>query len=181
MKIGIISDTHDDIDNTNKAIDMFEQHDVQVVIHAGDIISPPVIKEFKRLTQKNVKVYGILGNNDGEKHGLENAFDFINGEFLGETGKIDLGGLKFGIYHGMDLKKKEKMIKSGKFDVFIYGHTHRRDPEGNIPNTVGKTLVFNPGCAHRPAKTNYSDPPYFRDPTILIFDTATKEFEFFNL
>lgn len=108
MKVGIISDTHDDIDNTNKAIDIFEQHNVQAVIHAGDIISPPVIKEFKRLTQKNVKVYGILGNNDGEKHGLENAFDFINGEFLGDIGKIDLDGLKFGIYHGMDLKKKKK-------------------------------------------------------------------------
>lgn len=181
MKVGIISDTHDDIDNTNKAIDIFEQHNVHVIIHAGDIISPPVIKEFKRLTQKNVKFYGILGNNDGEKRGLENAFDFINGQFLGESGKIEIDGLKFGIYHGMDLKKKEKMIMSGKFDVFIYGHTHRRDPPNAVLNRVGNTIVFNPGSAHSPAKTNYSDQPYFRDPSILIFDTSTKEFEFFNL
>lgn len=181
MKVGIISDTHDDIDNTNKAIDIFEKHEVQAIIHAGDIISPPIIKEFKRLTQKNVKVYGILGNNDGEKRGLESAFSFINGEFLGESGKINLGGLKFGVYHGTDLKKKEKMIKSGQFDVFIYGHTHKRDPEDNILNTIGNTIVFNPGCAHSSAKTNYSDPPYFRNPSILIFDTATKEFNFLNL
>lgn len=73
------------------------------------------------------------------------------------------------------------MIKSGKFDVFIYGHTHRRDPEGNATNIIGNTMVFNPGCAHKSAKTYYSDPPYFRDPTILIFDTETKEFEFLNL
>ena len=43
MKIGIISDTHDDVDNTNKAIDIFKENDVKAVIHAGDIISPPII------------------------------------------------------------------------------------------------------------------------------------------
>ena len=52
MKIGILSDTHDDIDNTNKAIDIFQENDVKAVIHAGDIISPPVITEFYRLTEK---------------------------------------------------------------------------------------------------------------------------------
>ena len=67
MKIGIISDTHDDITNTNKAIDIFEHNKVEVVIHAGDMISPPVIKEFKRLTENGVKFFGIFGNNDGEK------------------------------------------------------------------------------------------------------------------
>ena len=39
MKIGIISDTHDDITNTNKAIDIFEENKVEVVIHADDISS----------------------------------------------------------------------------------------------------------------------------------------------
>ena len=52
MKIGILSDTHDDIDNTNKAIDIFQENDVKAVIHVGDIISPPVITEFYRLTEK---------------------------------------------------------------------------------------------------------------------------------
>ena len=63
MKIGILSDTHDDIDNTNKAIDIFQENDVKAVIHAGDIISPPVIREFYRLTQNGVKFFGIFGNN----------------------------------------------------------------------------------------------------------------------
>jgi hypothetical protein len=66
MKIGIISDTHDDITNTNKAIDIFEHNKVEIVIHAGDMISPPVINEFKRLTENGVKFFGIFGNNDGE-------------------------------------------------------------------------------------------------------------------
>ena len=51
MKIGIISDTHDDVEYTNRAIDAFEKKDVEVVIHAGDVISPAMILEFKRLTE----------------------------------------------------------------------------------------------------------------------------------
>ena len=52
MKIGMLSDTHDDYENTNKAIDIFQENDVKAVIHVGDIISPPVITEFYRLTEK---------------------------------------------------------------------------------------------------------------------------------
>ena len=48
MKIGIISDSHDDITNVNKAIGIFEEMNVESIIHAGDIISPPIIKEFKK-------------------------------------------------------------------------------------------------------------------------------------
>ena len=77
MKVGIISDTHDDFEATNHAIDIFENNSVDVVIHAGDFISPPIISEFKRLTDKNVKFYGILGNNDGERKGLKNTFEEI--------------------------------------------------------------------------------------------------------
>jgi hypothetical protein len=181
MNVGIISDTHDDIATTNLAIDIFEEKNVKAVIHAGDIISPPIITEFKRLTDKGVEFFGILGNNDGEKNGLKDAFKFINGKFLGDVGKIELAGLKFGIYHGMDLRKKEKMIKSGKFDVFIYGHSHTRDPKDNNLNCVGKTIVFNPGNAHREEKLHYLDKPYFQEPTIIIFDTDSKGFKFFNL
>ena len=181
MKIGIISDTHDDIDNTNKAIDIFQKNDVKAVIHAGDIISPPVITEFYRLTEKGVKLFGIFGNNDGEKRGLKNAFKTIGGELLCDIGKIELDGLKFCIYHGQDLKKKEKIIKSGKFDVFVFGHTHMRYPKDIDAKINNDTIVLNPGTAHSVAKTFASEIQYFGESSIMIFDTTTKQFKFFDL
>ena len=181
MKVGIISDTHDDVDNINKAIDIFENNQVDIIIHAGDIISPPMIKEFQRLTENNVQFFGVLGNNDGERKGLEKAFESIGGKFLGDIGKIEIDGLKFGIYHGTDTKKKEKMINSNKFDVFICGHTHRRFPENEQIEKSGKTIVLNPGNAHSSAKMHYTDPPYFRDPSILIFSTDSESIKIFNL
>ena len=181
MKIGILSDTHDDIDNTNKAIDIFQENDVKAVIHAGAIISPPVITEFYRLTEKGVKLFGIFGNNDGEKNGLKNAFETVSGELLGDVGKIELDGLKFCIYHGQDLKKKEKIIKSGKFDVFVFGHTHTKYPKGVDIGIVNDTIVLNPGTAHSVAKTFASDTQYFGESSIMVFDTTTKQFKFFDL
>jgi putative phosphoesterase len=181
MKIGIISDTHDDVDNINKAIDIFEEEKVEVIIHAGDVISPPMIKEFQRLMENNVQFFGVLGNNDGEKKGLELAFDSINGKLLGDFGKIEIDSLKFGIYHGTDDKKVKKIINSNKFDVFIYGHTHRKFPENVNIEKIGKTIVLNPGSAHSKAKMNYTEPPYFNDPSIMIFSNNSKSIKFYNL
>jgi len=181
MKIGIISDTHDDVENTNKAIDVFVEKNVEVVIHVGDIISPPIIKEFKRLTEKNVDFFGVFGNNDGEKNGLKEAFEWIGGKLLGDVGKIEIDGLKFGIYHGHEVKKTKKMLNSNKFDVFIYGHSHLKDPADNKMKKVGKTMIFNPGSAHKVSETFYTQPNYFRESSVLIFDTQTLEINFINL
>ena len=180
MKIGIISDSHDDVDNVNRAIDIFEKENVKTVIHAGDIISPPIIKEFKKLTDRDVEFFGIFGNNDGEKRGLENAFSYINGKLLGDEGKIEIDALKFCIHHGQDLKKKEKIIASQKFDVFIYGHSHTKHHE-IVQNKKRETIILNPGSSHSQALTNFSDPPYFPAPSIVIFDTVTKESIFVDL
>ena len=180
MKIGIISDSHDDVNNINKAIDIFERNEVMAVIHGGDVISPPLIKEFKRLTEKGVEFFGVFGNNDGERNGLKNAFSFINGKLLGDEGKIELDGLKFCIYHGQDLKKKEKIIASQKFDVFIYGHSHTKHHE-IVQNKKRETIILNPGSSHSQALTNFSDPQYFPAPSIVICDTVTKESIFVDL
>lgn len=181
MILGIISDSHDDLTNINRAIDIFLEKNVELIIHAGDIISPPIIQEFKRVTDKGIRFCGILGNNDGEKNGLKEMFNFINGEFLGEEGKIDVDGLKIGIYHGHEIKKKNKMINSGKFDVFIYGHSHNRDPKDEKLNIVGKTIIFNPGSSHSPAQSMVGERNYFREPSILIFNTKNKDFNFIDL
>jgi len=181
MKIGLISDTHDDIENINKAIDIFLHNEVEIVIHAGDFISPQAVREFKRLIEKNVKFFGVLGNNDGEKKGLTRVFEEINGNLLGDMGKIDVCGIKIGIYHGTDIKKKEKMMYSNKFDVFVYGHTHITIPQLEKIEKIGKTIILNPGNAHRCSEMNYSDPPYFREPSILIFSTDTNNVKIFSL
>jgi uncharacterized protein len=163
MKIGLISDTHDNIQNIQKATSLFNDRRVSFVIHAGDIVSPETVEAFT-----GVKLIGILGNNDLKVEELTNAFDKIGGQLKGEFCEMEQDDLIFAIYHGTNLRRKESLIQSGRYDVVVCGHTHK------VQNKkVEKTLVVNPGTANG-WFFGYSA-------TAAVFDTQTKEPEFLYL
>ena len=176
MKIGIISDTHDDIDNVQNAIEIFREEKVEWIIHAGDFIFPGVIDEFKKLKDELPlsSIIGVLGNNDGEKLILLKKFMELGGKLEGEFVDIVIDGLRFGIYHGTNENLREAAIKSGIYDVFIHGHTHKRREE-----KIGQTLVLNPGTAHKKVKS--ASGLFEEEGGIMIFDTQTKEYKYVYL
>ena len=162
MKIGLISDTHDKIQNIRKAVRIFNDKHVDLVIHAGDFVNPIAVESLA-----GVKTVGVLGNNDTDIAGLTSTFDKIHGELKGEIFETVYDGLKFAIYHGTNLAKREQLIKSGKYDVLIYGHTHRKDNR-----FIGTTRVINPGTAKG----------FFGlFATIAVFDTSSRRLKFINL
>jgi putative phosphoesterase len=185
MQIGIISDTHDDLDNVVKAINIFKKNEVELIIHAGDYVFPGVLErineEFKKLKYNNVKLIGVLGNNDGEKIGLLRAFIEAKGELItDEIGKIiiELDGKKFGVYHGTNKELVNALIQSGKYDVFIYGHTHQRHNE-MFKMAYKKTHVINPGTAHK----NFPniDKKIEEKSCVVIYDSKTEDTKFIEL
>ena len=163
MKIGLISDTHDNIQNIRRAISLFDNKNVSFVIHAGDIVSPEAVEAFF-----GVKVIAVLGNNDLEINGLANAFDKIGGQLNGEFCEMEHDDLIFAIYHGTNSRKKESLIRSGKYNVVVCGHTHKVQYK-----KYGRTLVINPGTANG----------WFfgYNATAAVFDTQSKESELLNL
>ena len=74
MKIAIISDTHDNLPNIRKAVEIINDKDIDLVIHAGDYVSPFTAKEFKKL---NCEMIGVFGNNDGDKAMLLRKFEGV--------------------------------------------------------------------------------------------------------
>jgi uncharacterized protein len=163
MKIGIISDTHDNIENILKAVKEFNSRHVDIVLHAGDFVSPIAVESFA-----GIKLVGILGNNDTDIPGLTSAFNKINGELKGEIFEAAYDDIKLIIYHGTSSTKKEFLINSGKYDMVIYGHTHRK-----VSNKIGRTIVVNPGTAKGWFFGIYA--------TIAVFDTHTRNIEFVSL
>ena len=163
MKIGLISDTHDNIQNTQNAIMSFKDKNVEIVIHAGDIVSPETVEVFD-----GMRLIEVLGNNDLEIRELTRAFDKIRGQLKGAFCEIGQDKLIFAVYHGTDSRRKESLIQCGKYDVVICGHTHRAQNK-----KVGETLVINPGTANG----------WFFGfgATAAIFDTLTRELEFIHL
>src|SRR5918993_4114380 len=163
MKIGLISDTHDYTRNIRMAVREFNENQVDFVIHAGDFVSPIAVESFA-----GVKLVGVLGNNDKDIPGLTSAFNKIHGELRGEIFETVYDGMKFAIYHGTNIAKREQLIKSGNFDVFIYGHTHRKDNR-----YIGTTRIINPGTARGWFFGLFA--------TIAVFDTSTRNLHFINL
>jgi len=134
MKMGIISDTHDNLPQIRKAVKVFNREKVELVLHAGDFVSPFTSLEFKNL---NCPLKGVFGNNDGDKLYLQEKFKGI-GELYPAPYNVNINSKNVIMLH------KEKLIdalaESQKYDVIIYGHTHRSDLR-----KIGKTLIINPG------------------------------------
>src|ERR671918_454487 len=178
MKLGIISDTHDDINNVREAIEIFNREGVQYVIHAGDYVFPGIVMEFKRL---NAKLIGVLGNNDGEKGHLLKSFLEIGGELKGELGEMLIGELKIGIYHGTSAEIKDQLIESGRYNIVICGHTHKKEPVGveiGSYSIDSPTLVLNPGTAHKKVE---SLARAFIEGGVIILDTESQEYKHIGL
>ena len=133
MQIGVISDTHDNIPKLKAAVELFNEEQVELVLHAGDIIAPFAVVAMADL---KCRAIAVLGNNDGEKVILTQKFESI-GELHPNIAKVEIGGRQIAVVHYPDLA--EPLASSGQFDIVIYGHTH----EVNVRKE--KTLILNPG------------------------------------
>jgi putative phosphoesterase len=131
MKIGVMADSHDNLPALVKAVSLFNDAGVSLVLHAGDLISPFTAKPFKQLKCELIAVYG---NNDGEIKGLAEVFD---GRIYRAPYLVQFKGKNILLMHEPD--NLEALAISGKFDAIIYGHTHEIDIR------KGPTLVINPG------------------------------------
>ena len=136
MKIGIISDSHDHHQNVLKAVEVFSRQKVDYVFHAGDIVSPFTAKPFAGVG--GGKFIAVFGNNDGEKLILQSWIKDFGGQIHEYCYKGEVGGRRIFMTHVPSTI--DEVVDSGRFDLVIYGHTHKQDIR-----KVGKTLVINPG------------------------------------
>ena len=133
MLIGILSDSHDNLSYLYKAVETFNGKKVNLVLHAGDFVSPFTSKPFNNLKCKFV---GVFGNNDGDKLLLKDRFKSI-GEIYDDVYEDVIDDNRIILIHKEKLV--EKLAKSGEYDIIIYGHTHKADLR------EGKPLIINPG------------------------------------
>ena len=57
MRIGIVSDTHNNIKNVKKVIRLFNNSKVEKVIHTGDITQPKVLTHFKAVSYTHLRAH----------------------------------------------------------------------------------------------------------------------------
>jgi hypothetical protein len=89
------------------------------------------------LSSLSCPVKAVFGNCDGEKKGLVRILALF-GEIKKEPFSFDYVGRKFLLTHTHFAN--DMHIRSGKYDVIIYGHTHK--PE---IRKASDSLLINPG------------------------------------
>ncbi|PAU94177.1 YfcE family phosphodiesterase [Aliifodinibius salipaludis] len=161
MLIGLIADSHDHVRHIQKAVKIFKERNVELVLHAGDFCSPFTIPPFEGLTLK-----GVFGNNDGDHYLILQKFSEIGATHLGSFGEVTADQKTIALYHGTDMPITEALEQAGKYDVVVSGHTHEKKVE-----FVGNTLAVNPGTAHG----------FDGESSIALLDTDTMDVAFIEL
>ena len=99
MRIGLISDTHDNVALARVAADLFREHRVERTIHLGDVMTRPVLDPLDAPVV-------LRGNNDAPSMGVD---------AWGDTYE----GVRIGAHHG------HHPWNGGEVDLLLHGHSHR--------------------------------------------------------
>ncbi len=129
MKIGVISDTHlTRCDSALASILNTCFSDVEMILHAGDVVEMGVLDMFR-----GREVKAVSGNMDSP--GVR--------EQLPPKLELTLEGIRIGLIHGwgnpFGIRSRLRQA-FGNIDCLVYGHTHQAFNE-----TRDGVLFFNPG------------------------------------
>jgi len=155
--IGIISDTH--IPSRTKEVPtrVFEIfNDVNLIIHAGDLVHLNVIKELEKIAPV-MAVYGNMDPYEVRKH-----LPWIN--------SIALNDWKIGVFHDpgalWGMSGMRKIARENDFDALIFGHTHK-----SFVKEERGFLFINPGSPTNPL------PPLLAKPSVGLLKVTKEKIE----
>jgi uncharacterized protein len=140
MKIGILSDTHDQVERTSRAVAALVGAGAEALIHCGDLTGPDVVYECAPLP-----THFVFGNNDFDHVGLRRAMAEIGAVCLGRSGQFELAGKRIAVAHG-DSNRDLALLSASGPDYLFFGHSHQP-----ADDREGPTRWVNPGALYRAA------------------------------
>lgn len=137
MRIGVVSDTHDNLPNVSRIVGLLNAAGVARVVHTGDITQP---KTLEALANLRAPLVGVYGNNDRERPALEAAAHRHGMHLADPPLHLHWAGRDLTVVHDPEDLTPELLRRHR---IALHGHTHRR-----VLEERRGTLVFNPGeCA----------------------------------
>lgn len=168
MLVGLISDSHDDLESLERALEIFQRMGVDEIIHLGDLVSP---FSLKPILDSGIPFRLLRGNNDAEALTIVMTLE-NDGIYYPGPAEVLLGEKRALLFHGFGSNELTRFAAthiaiSGRFDFVIYGHTHDVHVE-----RVGEALIINPGesCGKLTGRR-----------TAAILETEERRVEIFDL
>lgn len=159
MKIAIMSDSHDHLQNMTAALKLCQEAKVAHILHCGDFVAPFMLQELNRA---GIPVDGVFGNNDGDIYTMTklSLTELHNITLHNVVADLELGGCHIGMTHSPAVGLP--LLQAKTFDLVCWGHTHCF-AEHHLNGHIG----LNPGDI-----MGKEHPGGF-----CLFDTITKEYE----
>ena len=139
MRIGVVSDTHNNLHNVQRIVELFNAAEVARVVHTGDISQPKTLDAFAHL---RAPLHGVYGNNDvGEQPQLMACAARHGFHFVEPPLHLHWHDRHIIVTH--DPKEFAGHL-TDQHELLLHGHTHRL----RVEYESGGRLIFNPGeCA----------------------------------
>ncbi|MCB9149511.1 MAG: YfcE family phosphodiesterase [Caldilineaceae bacterium] len=136
-QIAILSDSHDNIWNLDKALQQVAESGAQVLLHCGDLCAPFVLDQMAQAFAGPIHV--IFGNNDGDGRLLQViASKHSQVTLHGIYAEVAVANRQIALIHYPEPARR--LAQSGQFDLVCYGHDHIKHVE-----SIGECLLVNPG------------------------------------
>lgn len=137
MKIGVLSDTHDNLSNLIYVLNAFRERDITTLIHCGDLTSLDMISHFE-----GFRVIYTTGNMDITNGTIIRRFSQMREDnFAGPVFRGTLGGVRVAATHSHIDGKVMDLVREGGFKWLFHGHTHEKRDE-----VVRGVRIVNPGA-----------------------------------
>lgn len=160
MKVGIISDTHGQIDRLHRAIDLLTAQGADTLVHCGDLGGDDCLRA---LGHSGKPAYAVCGNVDRQLPHLMDLAAEVGVEMHWEVIEVPLGDGRYLVAtHGHDAQLVSELLAGRQFPYVCHGHSHQRRDE-----RVGGVHVINPGALHRAKSLS-----------VALLDTAKDKVEF---
>lgn len=143
MKIGVISDIHDNLANLKKALEYLNNEKVFKILFCGDLTSPSTTSYFKI---SKCPILAVFGNIDRDRVNIINEInkdkiDITYAPKLGLMWDLKIANYRFALIHGHQNEIVKALIDSKLYNCVLTGHTHLAQIK-----KINKTLWINPGC-----------------------------------
>ena len=164
MKIAVVSDSHDHKPLLRCAIAQALTHNIEAVIHCGDVVAPSTLEQ---LGEHGMPIYVIHGNNQGDAWGMARlaAKPEHQINYLGQDGTLELGGRTVFVVHYPHYARA--MAATGDFDLVCCGHSHEAGIKSQANLNGKQTIILNPGTVGGVGA----------EPTFAIVDLATLDIQ----
>ena len=139
MRLGILSDTHDELVRTRHAVHMLRDAGAEALVHCGDLASPPIVEALAALP-----AWFVFGNHDADTvPALQRAAAEFGPVCLGWGGVVAVGGRRGGVAHG-HMTTDVRRVLAEQPEFLLSGHSHFASDA-----VIGSVRRINPGALHR--------------------------------